>query len=170
MGKKIPYKCTKCGFSGRLWREYNTFADQIELLCGQCAHDPNGEWVGKSGYLTGEGDQLEGGLVPAIPTPDGKTFFGYTSVPQELVLAWYKLPCTLRPERWQLMQASERNCEPRRIWTNGGEFRVREGSDGVFVCRLGVPYNGKYVETIPDLLQFFVENSGDIDVAPRDRS
>jgi hypothetical protein len=36
-------------------------------------------------------DQI-GWMVPAVPTPDGDTFWGYTSVPLEGVLWWKALP------------------------------------------------------------------------------
>ncbi len=36
-------------------------------------------------------DQL-GGLCPAIPTVEGDTFWGYTSVPQDGCEWWYRLP------------------------------------------------------------------------------
>lgn len=32
MSGRVKYACSKCGFKGRLWRQYNTFACYIELL------------------------------------------------------------------------------------------------------------------------------------------
>ena len=36
-------------------------------------------------------DQI-GWLVPAIPTPDNETFWGYTSVPSHSVVWWWSVP------------------------------------------------------------------------------
>jgi len=36
-------------------------------------------------------DQI-GWLVPAVPTPDGESFWGYTSVPQDACQWWHALP------------------------------------------------------------------------------
>lgn len=85
------YKCSKCGASGcRLWRQYQTFLEHIELLCFDDALKDQSK---------NEADLLEpyhaiGWLVAAIPTDDG-TFWGYTSVPQDKVDWWNTLP--LRP-------------------------------------------------------------------------
>lgn len=102
------YVCSGCeSRSVKLWRDYNTFSSNCELKCAECATpaqveyetthyteqnrsflgalDPDGLFMFRSG------DQL-GGLVPAIPTSDGETFWGYTSVPTEDVLWWYGLP------------------------------------------------------------------------------
>jgi len=93
------YKCSKCGAQGiKMWRQYNTFADHIELMCGQCALEDQG----KKGPLDDRGmrqsevdnektDQI-GWLVPAIPTEDESTFWGYTSVPASGVRWWKALP------------------------------------------------------------------------------
>lgn len=84
------YKCSKCGATNcRLWRQYQTFADQIELLCCNCAEQDQG----KKCELPGGSDQI-GWLVPAVPAGGG-TFWGYTSVPDDGVKWWNDLP--LRP-------------------------------------------------------------------------
>jgi hypothetical protein len=96
------YTCTSCGVSGvKLWREYNTFADQTVLECACCAMDSQkkeGEvdqnGLRKSEY--GTTDQI-GWRVPAIPTPEGESFWGYTSVPTEGCEWWRKLPTRYTP-------------------------------------------------------------------------
>jgi len=77
------YKCLGCGAHGvRLWRQYQTVASCIELLCRSCAETDQGE------QLQPGSDQI-GNLVPAVPV-DG-SFWGYTSVPKEGVEWWYSL-------------------------------------------------------------------------------
>lgn len=84
------YKCSKCGAAGvRLWRQYQTFADHIDLLCLAC----------------GEADQKRkidpretsiGWLVLAVPTADGSdTYWGYTSVPDDGLDWWKALPIAI---------------------------------------------------------------------------
>jgi hypothetical protein len=102
------YVCTGCKARGlKLWRDYNTFANHCELKCATCATpaqvayetknytDQNREHLGAldtdGRFMFRGGDQL-GGLVPAVPTPEGDTFWGYSSVPNEDVLWWYALP------------------------------------------------------------------------------
>ncbi len=102
------YVCSSCKCSGlKLWRDYNTFLSHCELKCATCATpaqiayetknytDENRDYLGALDpdglFMFRNGDQL-GGLVPAIPTPDGETFWGYTSVPNEDILWWYALP------------------------------------------------------------------------------
>lgn len=98
---QIPsgYKCSACGAVGcKLWRQYNRIASAIELLCGGCALKDQG----KNGPIDADGyvhddevgarcDQI-GWLVPAVPTEDGETFWGYTSVPAAGVKWWRALP------------------------------------------------------------------------------
>lgn len=92
----IPYKCTGCGAEGRkLWRQYNTFADHIKLLCAGCACRDKGieNTIGADGKREtdmGRTDQI-GSLVPAVPCDEGETFWGYSSVPQEDVDWWKSL-------------------------------------------------------------------------------
>lgn len=96
------YQCAVCGTLGvKLWRQYNTFADHLRLMCCDCAGKDQGQDVGgidaagklpfiHHGQNLGTTDQI-GGLVPAVPTNDG-TFWGYTSVPQDAVEWWRGLP------------------------------------------------------------------------------
>lgn len=102
---KITYKCATCGAKNcKLWRQYQTFADHIRLMCGPCALADQK----KSGPIDNAGmiysksldqhcDQI-GWLVPAVPTPDNETFWGYTSVPPEGVAWWRTLPSYPTPQ------------------------------------------------------------------------
>ena len=89
----IPYKCATCAAENcKLWRQYQTFVCNLHLLCGPCALSNQK----KSGSIDADGcindcDQI-GWLVPAVPTPDGETFWGYSSVPPEGVAWWRNLP------------------------------------------------------------------------------
>ena len=81
------YECKDCGVSGvRLYREYQTFLDHQTLRCRECACK-NQE---SEPFL--EAEHSIGWLVAAVPTEDGKTFWGFTSVPQEGVEWWNRLP------------------------------------------------------------------------------
>ena len=102
------YVCAGCKARGlKLWRDYNTMASACELKCAACVTPAQAAYEAKTyteqncdylGTLDADGvfmfrggDQL-GGLVPAVPTPEGDTFWGYTSVPDEDVRWWYTLP------------------------------------------------------------------------------
>lgn len=93
------YRCSKCGASScKLWRQYQTLADNVELLCGPCALKDQGcpGPIDDNGQSRRDdpprwGDQIKW-LVPAVPTEDGDTFWGYTSVPRTGVLWWKLLP------------------------------------------------------------------------------
>lgn len=79
-----PYVCSHCGAAGvRLWRQSHVFLERVQLLCLACAESNTGHFL--------KHDQI-GELVPAVPTPDGLSFWGYTSVPQDAVDWWYSLP------------------------------------------------------------------------------
>ena len=81
------YVCSKCGISGvRLYRQYQCLASEVYLLCRACAikeqkEDPD----------TKDEHQI-GWLVAAVPTEDGETYWGFTSVPQAGVEWWNNLP------------------------------------------------------------------------------
>jgi hypothetical protein len=97
------YVCSRCGAEHcKLWRQYQTFLNHIELLCAKCAASDQKasldgmnrdglrhRWI--DGQLCGETDQI-GNLVPAVPTPADDTFWGYTSIPEEGVSWWRSLP------------------------------------------------------------------------------
>jgi len=94
----IDYVCSMCGARGvKLWRQTNTCAIAIDLLCAPCACIdqktnlfPNVEGMieKEDGWVS---DQFPF-LVPAVPTPDNETYWGYTSVPEDGVLWWKSLP------------------------------------------------------------------------------
>lgn len=100
----LKYRCAKCGAHGvKLWRDYQTFLSHIVLRCAGCAmkaQSKNGtvddDWfrVERHGKVEFKTDQI-GWLVPAVPTEDGKTFWGYTSVPKDGVNWWRQLPTAL---------------------------------------------------------------------------
>lgn len=107
----LGYHCSRCGERQvKLWRQYQTLACQVDLLCGDCAvADQNergstdtlrpGQRVGDDGKiegLYGRSDQI-GWLVPAVPTEDGETFWGYTSVP-DAGCKWWKSLSTRKKE------------------------------------------------------------------------
>ncbi len=106
------YTCSVCKAGEcKLWRQYNTFANHVELMCAFCAGES--EEVDVSSINAGgmiistlfagcsnaadfahdppRTDQI-GNLVPAAPTEDGTTFWGYTSVPSDVVAWWKALP------------------------------------------------------------------------------
>ena len=95
------YKCGTCKVHGcKLWREYNTFLDQQTLECCDCAAKSQGKDVstidhtGRYKTDIGMTDQI-GWRIPAVPTEDGETFWGYSSVPQAGVNWWKALPTRL---------------------------------------------------------------------------
>lgn len=96
---KIPegYKCSDCGATNcKLWRKYQTFLNHQNLLCAKCASNEQKEDISsinenglrKSDY--GLTDQI-GWRIPAVPTEDGETFWGYTSTPMNGYEWWKRL-------------------------------------------------------------------------------
>jgi len=91
------YECRACGASGcKLWRQYNTFANHIRLLCATCAArdeevvlvvDAAGRHLSKYGNT----DQI-GSLIPAVPDEANETFWVYSSVPATGFAWWQSLP------------------------------------------------------------------------------
>lgn len=85
------YKCHKCGRGNcRLYRWYS--CSHIELMCTACAEAANPP--GKYEKLLKESDPQRhsiGGMVAAVPDGEGN-YWGYTSVPQNLVEWWDNLP------------------------------------------------------------------------------
>lgn len=99
----VHYICGKCGaVNVKLWRDYMTFLDSLVLHCARCAAlaekadistiDPLGLRTGDHGTT----DQI-GNYVPAIPTEDGLSYYGYTSVPPEAIKWWQDLPTLTFP-------------------------------------------------------------------------
>ena len=94
------YSCHRCAGSGlKLWRRYNQFLDHQRLLCAVCCGHESGEDVstidesGRRITEYGRTDQI-GWWIPAVPTVEGDTFWGYASVPQDRVDWWRALPTT----------------------------------------------------------------------------
>ena len=80
------YKCDDCGATGvRLYRLYQTFLDHQRLRCHKCA------CKNQSQNPDTESEHSIGWLVAAVPTEDGDTYWGYTSVPQAGVEWWNRL-------------------------------------------------------------------------------
>jgi hypothetical protein len=97
------YKCARCGARGcKLWREYQTCADYTDLFCCECgAEDQKRDisTIGEDGLYGNNSRRTDsiGWLVPAIPTVEGDTYWGYTSVPSDGIAWWRRLPT--RPAR-----------------------------------------------------------------------
>jgi hypothetical protein len=109
------YRCGTCGVVGcKLWREYQTFLSHQTLECCECAGKSQEEDVskidadGKIPWVMGQYadgtdaiqliDQI-GCRVPAVPTEEGDTFWGYSSVPQAGVAWWLRLPTRVPPRK-----------------------------------------------------------------------
>lgn len=97
----LDYVCSHCGKSGvKLWRLYQSF--DAELLCVNCAADDqhktithiyeNGSMlIAESHAPDFPSDQI-GWYIPAVPDEEGVGYWGYTSVPQDGVEWWKRLP------------------------------------------------------------------------------
>ncbi len=98
-GAPPEYVCGTCGVGGvKLWREYQTFLSHQTLECCDCAAKSQGKDVScidaDGRRLLDDGmrcDQI-GWRIPAVPTEEGDTFWGYTSVPEPGVEWWRRLP------------------------------------------------------------------------------
>ena len=97
------YRCALCGaHGGKLWRDWNAFVCDVRLSCCVCTaaihlDDPTAvDERGRLPGLSGSSDQI-GGRAPAVPTPEGDSFWGYTSVPPEGVAWWRRLPTRAEP-------------------------------------------------------------------------
>lgn len=93
------YRCSICSAHGvRLWREYQTYASTLTLHCFDCAilraggpgrkYDWDIEHRGPN-YTPDDGEI--DGLVGAVPTAEGDTFWGYGSLYAEGVSWWWGL-------------------------------------------------------------------------------
>lgn len=89
----VKYVCSKCNQADvKLWRQYQTVKEQIELVCASCGRpdikvDDEGRCENKT---IGKTDQIGDWLVPAVPV--GDTYWGYTSVPSQDLEWWRALP------------------------------------------------------------------------------
>lgn len=91
------YDCGSCKATGvRLYREYQTFLSHQALLCRACViketgglhYDGDPRYSSKSEHQIGQSRTL----VAAVPTEEGDTFWGFTSVPRPGVQWWDRLP------------------------------------------------------------------------------
>jgi hypothetical protein len=86
----IGYVCGVCGAKGvRLFRRYQTFLDAQALTCTPCSE------AKQSTKLDPESPCAIGWLVLAVPTEDGETYWGYTSVPEAGMKWWFGLRAAL---------------------------------------------------------------------------
>ena len=83
---KIVYTCGGCGATGvRLWRRWNTFVSHQSLTCMTCSE------LDQSATMMEGHDQI-GSRIPAVPTEENDTFWGYSSVPDDAVQWWLGMP------------------------------------------------------------------------------
>lgn len=93
------YKCSICGRTGcKLWRDYNTFLNHQTFECSDCVLKSQNEKGpiredGKcfSSFSKTWSDSI-GSKIPAVPTEENDTYWGYTSVPPKGVDWWRRLP------------------------------------------------------------------------------
>lgn len=101
------YKCQVCGAKRvKLWRKYQTFVQDNTLICASCLSrmqkkdgfvpifrdtKHGARWTKPAGSCLQESDSI-GNFVPAVPTEENDTFWGYTSVPQAGCQWWNQLP------------------------------------------------------------------------------
>jgi hypothetical protein len=125
------YVCDTCGARGcKLWRDYQTFVEHQTLACCDCAgksQEKDVSCIDDAGRLLLEpeeygedarSDQI-GGLVPAIPTEDGDTFWGYSSVPDAGVAWWKKVRTrAMRCERCKKVIDLSRAAPPGSTWSS----------------------------------------------------
>lgn len=92
------YVCGKCDATGvKLWRDVVFCVDQVDLRCVSCMG--RGE-VDEGGYFKdseyGKTDQCTieelGSMLPAVPTEEEDSYWGYTSIPTAGVAWWRNLP------------------------------------------------------------------------------
>jgi hypothetical protein len=93
------YVCSKCGATDcKLWRDYQTFLENQHLLCAPCAAKEQEKDIStmdnEGRYETEHGSKTNsiGWLVPAVPTPESDSFWGYCSIPAEGLKWWENLP------------------------------------------------------------------------------
>ena len=119
------YTCFACDARGvKLWREGATFLEGLTLACAACSCAEIGisNEVGADGRRAHARTDQIGRRVPAVPTEDGASFWGYTSVPDAGVVWWRSLPTREVPERIELPESrADRAC---RIATDNDEFQA----------------------------------------------
>lgn len=102
-GVALPdYKCSSCGATGsKMWLRLQK--KMHELVCTTCAlkKTKKNYTLDDQGYYLDE-DDTKNDLIalwygPAVPTEDGKTYWGYTSIPVPGRSWWEKLPTYGQP-------------------------------------------------------------------------
>jgi len=92
--REIPseYRCAGCQVHGvKLWRTRHIDTLWCSIHAGRIAgYQPVVDANGSNRHRGDVTDQI-GPLVPAIPTEDGSSFWGYTSVPEEGISWWRSL-------------------------------------------------------------------------------
>ena len=84
---RLEYVCGCCGANGvKLWRLYSSFMSSQTLACLSCSEKDQGKVANLQ-----KGDQI-GFRIPAVPTEEKDTFWGYSSVPDDGVKWWVELP------------------------------------------------------------------------------
>lgn len=127
-GAPAEYACGKCGASGvKLWRASHAPYDDLELRCARCALEEAecghgvselDEWGRHVCHPAVPTDRI-GGLVPAVPTEDGGTFWGYTSVPAAGCVWWWRLPLVPAPRALTITRSE------RRVWNRAVQLAAR---------------------------------------------
>jgi hypothetical protein len=88
------YKCDHCEAHGvKLWRQFQTTADQTNLLCAECAEVEGREANHKhwqSPFKKGIGKQI-GLYIPAIPIEGDNTYWEIP-IPEDGWAWWNSLP------------------------------------------------------------------------------
>lgn len=146
------YRCGGCGVAGcKLWRRYSTFLEHNDLRCCDCAGAKQMEDVTDIDadgchYVAGSVHRTDsiGWRVPAVPTEEGDTYWGYTSVPDDGVRWWKALPTRvqkpeLKVETWSRpFSISALDLEPRLECLDcKSEFRVDPNGTTINPCDCG---------------------------------
>jgi hypothetical protein len=86
------YRCMSCAATNRrLWRDYNTFLSSQILLCKSCALVDQQKNIERYQVDSRVKSDQVGSLIPAVPTEEGETFWGYSSVPAAGIAWWYAI-------------------------------------------------------------------------------
>ena len=109
LSKETPknYVCDVCNIQHvKLWRRYQCFLNYQKLFCVICALKDQNEKgpVDDRGYRKDLNiTNTIGWLVPAVPTEEEDTYWGYTSIPKAGILWWENLPTNSELEAEQLL-------------------------------------------------------------------
>lgn len=85
------YRCDRCERQRRLFRPYNWVRDdKIPLLCRK--HTVSASKKVDPKFKDRHYRYAVGGWVLAVPCENGAAFWGYTSIPEEGLKWWERLP------------------------------------------------------------------------------